>query len=381
MRILRGYCLKELITPFLLSLAMFTFIFLVGNLVKLADLLLNKGVNLIDIAKILILLIPQLVVFVLPTSALAAVLIVFGGLAQNNEITAMKANGINILRVMVPVIMAGFLLSLAALFFVDQVQPRLHQIYRQVFNELIIKRPEAYIEAGRFIKDFKGYIIRAQKVEGKRLEGVTIFQPQEGKPTRTIMAESGEIVSSDDRTLGLRLYNGVSDEPNPDDPSVLYKLHFNKFELPSLSLADGPKGRAKKKYKDMSLNELIYILRTMDDYKEQMELQGMDSEDLKRDVKSRTLEARTEIQRKISFSFATFSFVLIGLPLAVVTRRGEIVVSFALSMIVVAVYYILSIWAKTLAINVVLPPLVVLWLPNAIAIVIAFFLMTKVIRL
>ena len=111
MKILRLYCLRELATPFLLSLALFTFIFLVGNLVKLADLLVNKGVNLFDIAKILLLLIPQLVVFVLPTGALSSTLLVFGGFAQNNEITAIKASGINVLRVMIPVMLIAFLLS------------------------------------------------------------------------------------------------------------------------------------------------------------------------------------------------------------------------------------------------------------------------------
>ena len=92
-------------------------------------------------------------------------------------------------------------------------------------------------------------------------------------------------------------------------------------------------------------------------------------------------EAKVEIQRKISFSLATFSFVLVGLPLAIVTRRGEAVVSFTLSMIVVAIYYILSIWAKTIAVNGILPPLAALWIPNVVVIGAAVFLMTKVIRL
>lgn len=383
MRILRLYCLRELTAPFFFSLVLFTFIFMVGNLVKVADLLLNKGVNILDIVKILLLLIPQLVIFVLPTSAIAAVLLVFGGFAQNNEITAMKANGVNVWRVTIPVILVGFLLSFIALFFSDQIQPRVRHLYRTVLDELIVKRPEAYIESGKFIKDFKGYILRVQKVEGKRLEGVTIIQPENNKPTRTIVAEWGEIMpASGGRTLSLRLYNGVSDEPSPDNPSVLFKMHFDKFLLPALGLTETPHAKAKRKMKDLSLNELIMVLRDIKKYKELLEEdRERKPEDIEKEVSGRRREAKSEIQRKISFAFATFSFVLIGLPLAVITRHGEAVVSFALSMAVVAIYYILSIWANTMAVNGILPPVIVFWIPNFLAVAVAIFLMVKIIRL
>ncbi|MBI4388502.1 MAG: LptF/LptG family permease, partial [Candidatus Omnitrophica bacterium] len=376
------YFLSELMAPFFLSVSLFTFIFLVGNLVKLADLLVNKGVNIIDIVKILLLLLPQLVIFILPTSAIATVLLVFGGFAQNNEITAIKASGVNVLRVMIPVMLIAFLLSLVTLFFVDQIQPRVHYVFRSVMNDLIIQKPEAYIESGRFVKDFKGYILRVQDVEGKRLHGVTIFQPQEGKPTRTIIAEWGEITSSpEDHTLALKLYSGISDEPNPDNPSVLYKMHFDTFLLPSLSLANTSTQKVKRKMKDLSLNELILILRNMKQYRDNLLSQGHDLGSVNSETRDLALEAKAEIQRKVSFAFATFSFVLIGLPLAIVTRRGEAVVSFSLSMIVVAVYYILSIWGKTIAVHGILPAVVALWIPNVVVIGVALFLMMKVIRL
>ncbi len=383
--------MKELLTPFLVALGLFTFIFMVGNLVKLADLLVNKGVGIIDIFKLLILLLPQLITFILPTSALAAVLLIFGGFAQNNEINAMKASGVNVLRVMYPVMAIAFLLSLVSLFFIDQLQPRAHHLFRQVFNDLAVKRPEAYIESGRFVKDFKGYILRVQKVNGKRLEGITIFQPQDGKPTRTIIAEWGEITPSpDDKMLGLKLHNGVSDEPNPDNPSVVYKMHFETFMLPAMNLSDNNPGeKTKRKIKDMPLNNLLLTLRNMNQYREKLEaeqrgkLEGdrWDKTDIERNIQDLTRETKTEIQRKISFSFATFCFVLAGLPLAIITRRGEVIVSFTLSMGVVAVYYLFSIWGQTMSIHGILPPLIAMWLPNILVAGTAIFLMSKVVRL
>lgn len=353
MRILRLYALRQLVSPFFLSLLFFTFVFIVGNLVKLAELLVNKGVSLWDIVHILLLLIPKLLTFTLPTSALTAILLVFGGFAQNNEITAMKASGINLFSVMLPVLLVSFLLSFAALFLNDQVQSHSQHAYRQAIKDLLLKRPMAYLEAGKFIKDFQDYIILTQRIDGNRLHEITIYQPQEkGKTTRTIIAEWGEIIASkDDKTLRLKLYNGTSDEPNPEDPSIFYKLNFKTFELPPIHLGKEAVGKKEKKVKDMSIDELLYNLHQNPELKTNQELRR---------------EFQAEFHKKISFSFSPFVFALIGLPLAVITRRGEAVVSFSLALGIVALYYVFFIWSRAMTVEGFLPPLIALWLPNGV---------------
>jgi LPS export ABC transporter permease LptF len=337
---------------------------MVGNLVKIADLLVNKGVSIFDIIKILLLAVPSVLGFILPTGTLASVLLVFGNLAQNNELIAMKASGVNLVRVVLPVIAVAFLLSLMSLFLNDQVQPRAMYWYRQLIREMVVKRPVAYLDEGRFIKDFKGYILYINKIKGDRLEGVTIYQPQENKPTRTIMAEWGKILTSpDQQSLSLNLFNGTSDEPNPDEPSVFYKLNFKTFLLPNISLGEASGGKGKKP-KEMTIDELIYQLQH--------------DEEAKSSVK-RHRELEAEIHKKISFSFATFVFVLIGLPAAAITRRGEAIVSFSVAMGIVAIYYVLFVWGSTMAVNGFLPPVVALWIPNFLLMGVAFFLGSRAI--
>ncbi len=335
---------------------------------KLADLLINKGVSLFDILKILILLIPKLTSLTLPTSALAAVLLVFGSFAQNNEISAMKANGINLFSVMVPVLLVSFLLSLVSLFLNDQIQSRAQFAYRQAVKDLLLKNPLSYLEAGKFVKDFQDYIILTQKISGNRLEGITIYQPQEkGKATRTIIAEWGEIISSPgEKTLTLKLYNGTSDEPNPDDPSVFYKLNFKTFELPPIHLGkENPaSAKAKKKVKDMTLDEILYGLRH-------------DGE-----VRTTSLlrrEYQAEFHKRISFSFAPFVFALIGLPLAIITRRGEAVISFSVAIGIVALYYVFFVWGRAVTVEGYIPPAIALWLPNVFMAGCGIYLMRRVV--
>ncbi|MBI1977490.1 MAG: LptF/LptG family permease [Candidatus Omnitrophica bacterium] len=365
MNLLRTYCLKELLSPFLTSLFLVTFIFMVGNLFDLADLLVNKGVSLFDLLKLIVLMIPSLLGFILPTAALTSVLLVFGSFAQNNEITAMKASGIHLVRIFLPVVGVAFLLSFFSLFLIDQVQPRSEYESRQLVRQLVVKHPAAYLEAGRFIKDFQGYTLWINQIKGERLEGITIFQNEEGKPTRTIIAEWGEVAPApDQKSLALKLYNGTSDEPNPDDASVLYKLNFKTFLLANITVGK-QRGGVHKKEKEMTIDELVYRLKY--------------NEEVKSNPK-RKREAEAEIHKKISFSFATVVFVLIGLPVAIMSRRGEVVVSFSVAMAVVGIYYILFVWGRTMAINGYLPPWIALWLPNIVSFGLAAFLMRRMVQ-
>jgi lipopolysaccharide export system permease protein len=367
MKILRKYALLELAIPFLMSLAVFTFIFLVGSLLRMADLLVNKGVSPWDLIEIISLLIPKLLSFTLPTAALTAILLVFGSFAQNNEILAMKAVGVNLFRVMLPVLVVCFIVSLLMLFLNDQVLPKAQFAYRKAIKELIIKKPTAYLQAGRFVKDFKGYIVLINKIDGEKLEGVTIYQPQEGKPTRTIIAERGEVRTSEDETrLIINLYNGTSDEPNPENPDVFYKLDFKTFEMPPIGLSQD-NAALNKKVKDLTIDELL----------EKMQAGNPELKEKENFLKV----LQTEFHKKISFSFAALFLVLVGLPLAVITRRGEAIISFSLSIAVIAIYYIFFVLMKTVAIQSPIPAWIALWLPNGLMVVVSYFLMRRVIRL
>lgn len=365
MKILRRYCLRELVAPFLISLVLVTFIFLVANLFTLADLVINKGVSFFEVLQLIVLMIPELLGFILPTGALSAVLLVFGAFAQNNEILAVKASGLHVFHLFAPVVVVAFFLSLFSLFLIDQVQPASEYRTRQIVRKMLVQRPAAYLEAGRFIKDFKDYTFWINKIDGNRLEGVTIVQHVEDKPTRTIMAEWAEIIpSTDEKSIALRLHRGTSDEVHPEDPSVFYKLDFKTLLLQDIALGR-ERGGVDKKEKEMSLDELLYQLKH-------------DEEVRRMPRRQRTIQA--EIHKKISFSFATLVFVLVGLPAAILSRRGEAVVSFSVAMGMVAIYYVLFVAGRTVAVFGYLPAWLALWLPNVLLVAIALFLGRKAVQ-
>ncbi|MCX5710950.1 MAG: LptF/LptG family permease, partial [Candidatus Omnitrophica bacterium] len=96
MKLLRNYFLKEFIGPLFLSFGVLTFVIvLVGNLKKIADLVINKGVDIFSVVKLLLFMTPYMVTYALPISVLIAVLMGLGRLSSDNEIIAIRSSGVN----------------------------------------------------------------------------------------------------------------------------------------------------------------------------------------------------------------------------------------------------------------------------------------------
>jgi len=132
MKILRDYLLKEFTGPFFLTLGVLSFVMVVvGNLKKIADLIINKGVNILSVLKIFVLLAPYIVTYALPIAVLVAVLMSLGRLSSDNEIIAIRASGINIFQLILPLIILGLILSLGLTLFNDRAASYAHYAYRK----------------------------------------------------------------------------------------------------------------------------------------------------------------------------------------------------------------------------------------------------------
>lgn len=349
MRILRNYILKELIGPFFLSIIIFTFVLVVGNLIKLADLIITKGVDIVSVARLFFYLLPYLLSYTIPMAMLNACLLAFGRLAGDNEIIAMRATGIKTLRLSVPVIIASLILSTALIPLNDKLIPRARYISRSILKEIGIKSPAAYLEAGTFIKAFRDYIIFIHAIDRNTFKNIRIYQPQEGKQTRTIVAERGEIISIPNRNIiRLKLMNGTSDEPNPKNPESFYKLNFKTYYMNiSTSGLDGSH-KLDKKAKEMTLDELRSEYRKM---------------------KGKSIDLApilTEFHKKVSLSFAPLVFVLIGIPIAIKTRRGEKTIGFGVSLAILVVYWLMLAGSTAWSLKGAIPAWIAMWTPNIV---------------
>lgn len=334
MRILRNHLIKEFSGPFFSSLLILLFAFLLSRgFMSIADLVFNKDVDLILVLKLLFVSLPFMLTFIIPMSILVSCLITFGRLSSDNEITVAKVSGVSLMKLVWPLLILVMIISLFNFILSNQVAARSHYSYRQLLTQISVENPGAVLEEGTFIKKFKNFIIFIYEINGDKLKGVRIYQPQEGRPVRTIIAQKGEIISiPEENKIQLRLIHGTSDEPDPKDPYKLYKLNFKTYDLPlNMGQVQSSKDLSKKP-KDMSIKEL----RT-----EIAKLKKEGVQDLQALV--------VEIYNKIAFSLSSIAFILIGIPLGITTKRSDKSINFGIALALMSLYWVLLIAGKAIA--------------------------------
>ena len=250
MKILRTYILKECIVPFILSLVVLTCVFLLGNLIQLANLVINKGVNPATIGRVFLLYIPVLLGYTLPVACLMSIIFTFSRLSVDNEILAIRSSGIHLGKILVPLCVVGVVISLLAVVLNERIIPYAHHEQRKLLKNLGTENPAALLEPGLFIHAFANQILFIHRIEDNKMYNVTIYQPQPDRPTRTIIAKRGEFsaVPGKDQ-VKLKLMDGTSDEPNLENPENFYKLNFKNYFI-TLDLS-----KEKKELSDKLRNE------------------------------------------------------------------------------------------------------------------------------
>jgi len=361
MRILRNHILQECVLPFFLSLGILTCIFLLGNLIQLANLVINKGVSLSTIGKVFLYYIPFLLGYTLPIACLITVIMTFSRFSSDNEILAMRACGINLKSLLWPLMALGVILSLLTFILNDSIIPYAHHQQRQLLKNVGAKNPTALLEAGTFIDDFKDQILFIYRIEGNKIYNVRIYQPQpDGKPTRTIVAKSGEFTPVPGaQKIKLKLINGTSDEPNLDNPSNFYKLNFKNYFM-TLDLSSEDNKVTDKKPKSMSIKELK---KKINEYQR---------------IFVDIAPLVTERHRKITWSFSVLIFILLGFPIAVITHRRERTANIALAFLCAAFYYLLSLGCEALSVQHITPAGLTMWIPNILGAITAYILNYRV---
>ena len=347
MRILRNYILRECLQPFLLSISVLTSVFLLGYLPQLANKVINNGVSLTAMSQVFLYYIPILLGYTLPIACLITVILTFGHMSSENEILAMRASGIHLRRLLSPLIVVGFTLCLVVYILNDRVIPDAYEAQSRILRETGSQDPTAMLEPGSFINAFDKYIIFIYRMEGDIMYGVRIYQPSPNKPTRTIIAEQGEFVHVPGKDqLMIKLINGTTDVSliNSNEPSKLnFQQNFYRMDLSKKNV------KTEKKTKAMTLEELsqkIHKLRKM----------SIDPSPL-----------IAEYHRRMAWSLSPLIFILLGFPFAAITHRRAKSANLLYALLFAAPYYILSLACQGLASQNVMSPILLMWVPDAIA--------------
>src|SRR6059036_3995702 len=222
-RILSRYILRQHLQPLGFALAALTCAMLVNQVAKQFGNLVGKGLPWGVIFEVFVLTIPFIVAMTLPMAVLVAVLYAFSHLAADNEVTAMKASGISIGRLLAPVLGGATLIGVIALMWNDQLLPWSNHRLRTLLVDIQRKKPTFQLKEQVINEVVSGqFFLRAARIDPatNRLRDVTIYDLQDPDRRRIISADSGSMAyTPGGRDLYLTLLDGDIREVNRSDPT------------------------------------------------------------------------------------------------------------------------------------------------------------------
>ena len=230
MKILHKYVLKEHFGPLVFALSALTSLLLLNYIARQFGNLVGKGLPWSVILEFLALSVPFTVAMTLPMAVLVSTLYAFSRLASENEVTAMKASGVGLAKLLIPVMMGGAILALLMIVFNDQILPRANHRLATLQGDIASKKPTFALKEQVINEVSKGRLaIRAARIDraSNRMFDVTLYDIQDQTARRTIYADSGDLhLTPDSANLQLDLYDGEMVETTQREPGRLQRLFF-----------------------------------------------------------------------------------------------------------------------------------------------------------
>jgi lipopolysaccharide export system permease protein len=349
------YLFREISVPFLLGMTIFTSVLLMGRLLKLADMVVAKGVPLSDVLWMVVYLLPYFCLVTIPMAILLAVLLAFGRLSADSEITAMKACGISLYGLLPPVLVFALFAYLATTVVTVYGIPWGNTSFRLLVTNILEERGASALKEQVFMDDFPGMVIYLNKYspEDHRISGILIQDERNPEETSTIFATAGAIqVDPDTRVMRIHLQNGSI---HRSFGKTGYRLvEFRGYDL-NINLRQVSREILKNEL-DMSLAELRA---------------GINTPYLTKRLRT---DMRLEVQRRFSLPFACFVFALVGIPLGIQNQRSGKGAGFTLSIGVLIIYYVVLSIFRTLGERELITAAVAMWTPNVLFIIFGVYL-------
>jgi lipopolysaccharide export system permease protein len=369
MKTLHTYLTREILVTLLMTVAVFTFVLLLGNVLKeILMLLVNRRVSFAIVAEAVLLLIPFVLMFALPMGMLTATLLVFGRFSAEQELTAVRSSGISLLSLTLPIILLSLGLCGVSALLNLQIAPQCRSAYRQLLFKAGIKQPNMYLPEGQFVTDFPNCIFYVGRNDGKNLKDIMIWRFQDGTNLlMNIHAPRGDFdVDEVTRQVSIRLFEARSDSLSDGKWMTSFQREWG---IP-LDLSKVNVSGKRVRINNMTFGQLQVELDNLEKRVASSTLFQAARDDKARGIRRQwqelTLPVRVQMNRQVAFSFACFGFTLIGIPLGIRVHRRETNVGFAIALGLVMIYYCFLIAGGALATRPACWPHLIVWLPNLI---------------
>ncbi|MBU8910344.1 MAG: LPS export ABC transporter permease LptF [Desulfobacterales bacterium] len=349
--IINRYIFRELLPPFAISLFFLTFVFLMTRIPEITNMVVNYNADILSVAFMVVYTLPRFLEFTIPMSVMISILLTFMRMSQENEILALKGAGISLYKLLPPVLIfcfSGVFLTMCI------------TVFGVSWGKLSIKKKsielarssiDAALQERQFNCELEDVMIYVSHVNMKTKELKDVFI--EDRRTKGVIsisiAPSGKLIRLEgEQVYAIRLYNGMINQVDVDEKSVS-SIQFENYDINiNLNLMNKGSGKISKDLDEISLVDLIGLIRS--------EIKD----------KARLIEALMELHEKFSIPFACLSLGILAFPLGVQSAsfRRSSGFGFGISFFLLY-YFLLAIgWSAGETGN--YPPVLAMWLPNVI---------------
>lgn len=359
---IQRYIFKELFVVLIIAVGALTGALFLDKLLYLTEIIVNKGVPFKTVGKMIIYIAPAFLVLTVPMGVLIAAVVTFSRLSADSEIVALKAGGFSFCQLLAPVMFLSILAYIASSLLIIYALPWGNQSFRELLFNILRSQAKYEIKSKLFNNDFQNMVIYIDEKDTNSplMKGIFISETLKNGDNRIINATEG-ILLSDKKSfvVHLRLKDGTIHRTGKDKKNYR-TLKFGQYNLEmKIPGQDGISGKLLRGNRELSITKL----------KEKIAR-------LKKTGQSFNNEL-VELHKKFSLPFTCLILGFIGAPLGIKWSRSAKSGSFAISLVVIVLYYILLLTGESLGDSGILHPFLAMWTPNFIIFAFACYLVYK----
>lgn len=348
---LSRYIFFELIPPFVMSLAFFMFVFLMGQLLDITNMIVNYQVSLTVFALLLVLSLPYFLVYIIPMATMMSVLLTFLRMSGDNEIVALKAGGVSMYRMLPPVLLFAVSCMIVTMLMSLYGMPWGKAAYDRLALDVARTNFNIALQPNKFNNAFPGVVFYVNDIDPqtRQLHDVFIEDNRQENISTTVIAARGYLFSGDDPYIfTLRLYEGILNTVQIETRSA----HATRFDTYDIRLdlhqeAEAGRDRPRDR-REMMLSELIEYVREAE-------------------IKDRRYySVLMELHMKFSIPFACVALAILAVPMGIQTLTSKRSAGLGIGLICFLFYYMLLSAGMVLGETGIIAPVLGMWLPNLI---------------
>ena len=419
-KIIDKYIFKQLLSPFFLSLFILVFVLLTQFLVKHLDRFLGKGLSLSTILKFIFFNSASIISISIPMAVLVATMMVFGRLSSDNEISGFRASGISYFQFLRPSLFFGIILIILMIPFNLWILPEMNHNIRKLSYKISKERPDIDIKEYMLNDIYQKTIYVGSRINNNTFSDIIIFNKDNIKNQSTILAETGRFTPLSDGLL-LDLNGGSIHEIINSKNNEYRKTYFNNYQITiaydkinsnqnrvlvredreiifeelnkkikanfkQIEQLNNQDIQSKNKISNLSIKEKILSTsidsinnlgkdkKTYKEYFIKLNQTKNSINNLNNSINNNSIiipkyineinRYKVELHKKFSIPFACLIFILLGIPLGIVSKRGSFSISIAISLGFFIFYWLMLTLGEYLGDEGKVNPAFAMWMGN-----------------